>query len=202
VDTSGSAPPTAANVLSTVTIGQGTCQTQVGAAPPTSDLAESSSAWTFEFLTNGVTGANGHVVDVSDPNFVLTGSLSMLLQSLDATQIRASRNIPGAGWNLSSTGTLSLSLQIDFPGSAWRPGSPSITLTSASGGTLTLKPLSNVAFGADQGWVTLAIPLAGNGTWQTSTSGAFDLRNVTQIQLSFDSILAGWDLLLDSVFLR
>jgi hypothetical protein len=202
VDTSGSAPPTSDNVLATVTIGQGTCPTQVGTAPPTTDLAETNTAWKFEFLMPNGTPANGHVEDVTDPNFVLTGANSILMQSVDATQIRMTRTIPNAGWNLSSINALTMSLQIDFPGAGWRLGSPSIKLTSVSGGTLTVAPGSNVAVNADQGWVTLSIPLAGSSTWQAVTSGQFDMRTVTQIQLSFDSIFTGWDLLLDSVFLR
>jgi hypothetical protein len=194
VDTSG-------NVLSTVTITPGTCPSQNGTAPPTTDLAESIRDFNIEFLHNGA-GAGGAARDVNDPAYVVTGLGSLLLQADGATQVRLTRTIPGAGWNLASINTITFGLTIDFPGSAWLAGSPYVKLTSASGGTLTLIPRSNVALNADQIWLTLNVPVAGNSTWQANTTGQFDLHNVTQLQISFDSGVTGWDLLFDSLFLK
>src|SRR5579871_1551933 len=201
VDTSNGAASGAAAVLSQVAIQPATCTNQVGTAPPTSDLAESIRDWAIEFLGGQSGGQAADLSAAQYPDLVLHGNSSIYLASSNVTQIRITRNIPGAVCVNSRITTVTFSLLTDIPPGDWKSGSPYIRLVSANG-SLTLTPNSEVARNSSIDWVTLAIPLSGNSTWVPTQTGQFDARSVTQIQVSFDVIAAGWQVVFDGMFLK
>ena len=184
VDASAGVTPTAERVLDRVTVTAGACTNQAGTAPPATDLAESITDWTMEFLAAGK-NARGGSQTIDDKNFVVSGARSLYLYSDTADQIRLTRTIPGAGWDLSKSSGLEFTILSSVPAGFWKAGSPNIRLTSANG-SLLIAPTSDVASLSAQNWLKLTAPIAGNPPWQASATGQFDPKNVTSIQISFE----------------
>ena len=206
VDTSGVGTPTSANILSTVTLQQGTCV--AGGPPPTADLAQSISDWQLQFLYNGA-AAGGGAVDDTAPSDILDGSSSMFLYSTTADTMLLTMTVPPsssipryATWDMSTIKSIQMSMQSDVPPGYWNLGSPSFTLNSANG-SLTLSPVAaSAADSSYTGWDALIAPLAGNSNWQAATSGQFDIRNVKSIQIGLNVAGTGWAVLLNAMFLK
>jgi hypothetical protein len=203
VDTSGGGTPAAANILSTVTLQQGTCP--AGGPPPTADLAQSVSNWQIQYLNNGGV-ATGVGVDDTSPADILDGSSSIYVYSVTANTILMTMTAPASAsiprWDMSALKTVQISMQSDVTPGTWNLGSPSFTLKSANG-SLTLSPVSaSAADPSYNGWETLTAPLAGNANWQAATSGQFDIRNVTSIQIGLSVSGTNWALLLNAMFLK
>ena len=202
VNTSGGGAVTQAQVLSTVTLQQGTCPTQQGGPPPTGDLAQSVNNWQIQFLNSGSNQPGGSAVNDTSPSDILDGTSAMYLYSGLAGEILMTQQAPSPGWNLSGISTMQLSMQSDVTPGTWALGSPSFTLVSANG-TLTLSP--TVASTADNsyfGWLGLSVPLAGNAGWKATTTGQFNIQDVTSIQVQFNVNGTGWSLLLNAMFLK
>jgi uncharacterized protein (TIGR03437 family) len=200
VNTSAGGTPASANVLSTVTLQQGTCPSQPGGAPPANDLAQSVSNWQFQFLNNGAAAQGGEANDTS-PSDILDGTSSMYVYSTTANAILLTQSAPG-GWNLSAITNILISMQSDVPPGSWNSGSPSFTLTSANG-SLTLSPAtSSAANGSYTGWLPLTVPLAGSANWLAVTSGQFNIQNVTSIQIGLSVAGTNWAVLLNAMFLK
>jgi uncharacterized protein (TIGR03437 family) len=203
VDTSGGGTPTSANILSTVTLQQGTCP--AGGPPPATDLAQSVNNWQIQFLYNGGAAAGGAANDTS-PSDILDGISSMYVYSMTANTILLTMTVPASSgystWDLSAIASIQMSMQSDVPPGYWSAGSPSFRLISANG-SLTLSPASSSAANPSYtGWDTLIAPLAGNSNWLAATSGQFDVRNVTSIQVNLSVASTGWAVLLNAMFLR
>jgi uncharacterized protein (TIGR03437 family) len=206
VDTSGGGTPTSANILSTVTLQQGTCV--AGGPPPTTDLAQSISNWQIQFLYNGAAAGGGAANDTS-PSDILDGSSSMYVFSEGADTILLTMTVPASTsiprystWDMSTITSIQISMQSDVPPGDWSAGSPYFQLTSANG-SLTLSPTSSSAANSSYtGWDTLIAPLAGNFNWQAATSGQFDIRNVTSIQINLSVAGTNWAVLLNAMFLK
>jgi uncharacterized protein (TIGR03437 family) len=201
VDTSAGGAATAANVLSTVTIQQGTCTTQPGAPPPTTDLAQSVADWVIQYLYNG-SPAEGGAADDTSPGDILDGASSMYVVTTNGNHIVLTRNGPAGGWDLSRITNILLAMQSDVTPGYWAAGSPSFRLQSANG-SLTLSPTnSSVADASYFGWARLKAPIAGSTAWQAVTSGQFNIQNVTAIRIDLAVSGTGWAVLLNAMFLQ
>jgi hypothetical protein len=206
VNTSGGGTPTSANILSTVTLQQGTCVT--GGPPPTTDLAQSVANWQIQFLYNGAAAGGGAVNDTS-PTDILDGSSSMYVYSTTADTILLTMTVPTSTsiprystWDMSTITSIQMSMQSDVPPGYWSAGSPSFQLSSANG-SLTLSPASSSAANSSYtGWDTLIAPLAGNSAWQAAPSGQFDIRNVTSIRINLSVEGTNWAVFLNAMFLK
>jgi uncharacterized protein (TIGR03437 family) len=199
-DTSGAGTPTSANILATVTSAQGTCPTQNGVAPPTTDLAQSVSNWVIQYQANGG-AATGGAADDTSPTDILDGTSCMYIYSTTANTITLTRNAPASGWDFSKISAIQLSMQSDLLPGSW-VATPTFRLLS-TGGSLTLTPVS--ASPADPsyfGWTGITAPLAGNAAWTVATSGQFNVQNVTAIQITLNSGSIGWAVLLNGMFLK
>jgi hypothetical protein len=202
VDTSAGGTPTSVNILSTVTMQQGTCPNGVGVPPPTTDLAQSVSDWQLQFLNNGSPGAGG-ASNLTDPQYVLDGTSSMFVQVTSGNAVLLTRNAPSTGWDFSRISTIQFSMQSDVPPGSWAAASPVIKLNSANG-SLTLASASPSAANASySGWLALTAPIAGSSSWTATTSGQFNVQDVTAIQVGFTvSGVPNFAVILNGMFLK
>lgn len=206
VDTSGGGTPASANILSTVTLLQGTCV--IGGPPPTIDLAQSVSNWQMQFLYNGATAAGGTANDTS-PADILDGSSAMYVYSTTADTILLTMTVPASTsiprystWDMSAITSIQMSMMSDVPPGQWLAGFPSFQLTSAKGSLILSPTSSSAADSSYYGWDMLVAPLAGNSNWQAAKSGQFDIRNVTSIQINLSVGGTNWAVLLNAMFLK
>lgn len=180
------------------------CDGTVDQAPqcggPAQDAAEDSSSWA---AAEAVGEALEPCSDVTRGLVTLGSETSPTWARVGAQAVKVSYGPNGgayfgahypaardAGWDLSMRSTLAFAVSAAQPSTygGWNPAGPTVVLCGRDGGYLRLDPISVSLLSTDGGTTPLTVPLGGDGGWNATVVGPFQLSAVDSLEVHLDPI--------------